>query len=274
MPHNTVTTVVRRLNNLGLKLFDEWLSTRGEDKKTSVAPPRDIYFNAETSEAVDGVGAVPLAVASKMDMAVAVNAALGSKRQAMAYDEGLWSALCLLWVDAIIPEFKGKRLIKNKGNYLMPSFEELRDKGLGYRHRVWGPSYMEARFGRSARAFLHGDVSHLSDGMDALIYYNQAYLSVAQAVDALYVNVSGEFTGDGNDLDDHQKELNLRKGEVRDFIEHCRQIGYTHSLAHISPEKLIESANKLEFMPQIKNYWKRREADDLPWVPSVARIAA
>ncbi len=274
MPHNNVTTAIRRLNNLGLKLFDTWLSTRGDDKKTSVAPPKDLYFNAETSEAVEGVGSVPLDVADKMEMAIAVNSALGSKRQALAYDEGLWSGLCLLWVDAIIPEFKGKRLIKNKGNYLMPSFEELRDKGLGYRHRVWGPSYMEARFGTFARAFLSGDISHLSDGMDALIYYNQAYLSVAQAVDALYVDIDGQFTGDGNVLDEHQKAMNLRSGEVRDFIEHCRQIGYTHSLAHISPEKLIESANKLEFMPQIKNYWKRREAGDLAWSRIPARVAA
>jgi len=300
MQHDNVTTPIRRLNNLGLKIFDEWLSTKGDDNKTSAAPPREIYFSAETSEAVDGVGSVPLAVADKMTMAVAVNRALGDRRQALTYDEGLWSGLCLLWADAILPEFKGKRLIKNKSNYLMPSIEEMREKGLGYRHRVWGPCYMESRFGREARVFLAKDISTLTDGMDALIYYNQAYLSVAQAVDALYMTVDmdaliyynqaylsvaqavdalymtvdGEFMGDGNVLDDHQKAMNLRKGEIRDFIEHCRQIGYTHSLAHVSPEVLINSANKLEFGPQLDNARRRRQANDLPWVAVQAAAAA
>ena len=274
MQHDNVPTPIRRLNNLGLKIFDEWLSTKGDDNKTSAAPPREIYFSAETSEAVDGVGSVPLAVADKMTMAVAVNRALGDRRQALTYDEGLWSGLCLLWADAILPEFKGKRLIKNKSNYLMPSIEEMREKGLGYRHRVWGPCYMESRFGREARVFLAKDISTLTDGMDALIYYNQAYLSVAQAVDALYMTVDGEFMGDGNVLDDHQKAMNLRKGEIRDFIEHCRQIGYTHSLAHVSPEVLINSANKLEFGPQLDNARRRRQANDLPWVAVQAAAAA
>lgn len=274
MSPNNITVPARRLNALGMARFSEWLDTKDSDSKTSVAAPADLYYNADTSEAVEGVGALPHTVTNKMEMAQAINAALGSKRAALIYDEGFWTALTLLYVDAVIPAFNGKRHIYGKSIYIMPSYDELRDTGKGYRHRVWGVCYTEFRFGFHARAFFSGDISRLADGLDALIYYNQAYQSVVQAVDALYMTVDGEFAGDGNKLNEEQKALNLRGGQIRDFIEHCRQIGYTHSLAHVSPEVLIASANKVEFQPQLENCRIRREAGDLPWIKNDAVRAA
>jgi hypothetical protein len=274
MSPNNIAVPARRLNALGMVRFSEWLDTKDSDSKTSVEAPVSLYYDADTSEAVEGVSFLPRTVASKMEMAQAVNAALGNKRAALVYDEGFWTALTLLYVDAVIPAFNGKRHIYGKSIYIMPSYDELRDNGKGYRHRIWGACYAESRFGVHARAFLAGDISRLSDGFDALIYYNQAYLSVVQAVDALYMTVEGEFAGDGNKLDEEQKALNLRGGQIRDFVEHCRQIGYTHSLAHVSPEVLIASANKTEFQPQLANCRHRREAGGLPWVEAAAVRAA
>jgi hypothetical protein len=273
MQHN-VTTPARRLNNLGLNGFEEWLATKDSHGHTSVEPPIHLYYGAETSEAVDGVGSLPKTITSKIEMAAAVNAALGGKFNALMHDEGFWTALALLYNEAIFPVRNGKRQIDGDSNYVMPSIEAMRQNARGYRHRVFGPCYFFSRFGNDARAFLAAHPSTLGDALDAILYYNQAYASVIKAVDAMYVDVEGKFIGDGNSLDDHQKEMNLREGKIRDFIEHCRQIGYTQSLAHVSPEKLIASANKLEFAPQIKNYWKRREADDLPWSPASVRAAA
>lgn len=273
MQHN-VNVPARRLNNLGLIRFEEWLATKDSHGLTSVEPPVHLYFSAETSEAVDGVGALPKFITTKMEMAEAVTAAIGDKFNAMMYDEGFWTGLVLLYNEAIFPVRNGKRRIEGDGNYVMPSIEAMRDNAKGYRHRAFGPCYFFKRFGKEARAFLAAHPSTLGDALDASLYYNQAYPSVIKAVDAMYMDVEGKFTGDGNSLDEHQKAMNLRNGSIRAFIEHCRQVGYTQSLFHVSPEKLIESANKLEFMPQIKNYWKRREAGDLPWVPSEARVAA
>ncbi|NTF17725.1 hypothetical protein G6L37_04880 [Agrobacterium rubi] len=274
MSPNTVVYPLRRLNELGQIRFEAWLNTKDSDGKSAVEPPRNLYFDAETSVAIEGVGTVPMTVANKMEMASAINGALGDKRQSFLFDEGLWTAMTILYIDLIMPAYKGKRHVYGKSIYVMPSYEELRDNGKAYRHRVWGPCYLEARFGVLARAFLSGDISRLSDGFDALIYYNQAYTSVLQAVDALYMTVDGEFAGDGNDLDDHQKEQNLRDGSIRAFIEHCRQIGYTHSLAHVSPEVLIDSANKLEFQPQLANARRRRDANSLPWASMSVAVAA
>lgn len=264
MQHN-VTAPARRLNTLGLIQFEGWLATKDSSGLTAVEPPVQLYFNAETSESVEGVGALPKSITTKMEMAEAVNAALGDKCKALMHDEGFWTGLVLLYNEAIFPVRNGKRRVEGDSNYVMPSLEAMRDNAKGYRHRVWGPCYFHKRFGNEARAFLAAHPSTLGDALDASLYYNQAYPSVIKAVDAMYVDIDGNFIGDGNPLDDHQKAMNLRNGSIRAFIEHCRQIGYTQSLAHVSPAKLIESANQLEFSPQLKNYRLRREAGDLPW---------
>jgi hypothetical protein len=273
MQHN-VTVPARRLNNLGLLGFEGWLATKDSSGYTSVEPPIHLYFNAETSEAVDGVGSLPKTISTKIEMGEAVIAALGDKFDAMLYDEGFWTGLALLFNEAIFPGRNGKRKIEGASNYVMPSIEAMRDNAKAYRHRIWGVCYFLKRYGHDSRALLAAHPSTLGEGFDSILYYNQAYPSVIQAIDAMYVDVEGNFIGDGNSLDDHQKAMNLRNGSIRAFIEHCRQIGYTQSLAHVSPEKLIESANKLEFLPQLKNYRLRREADNLPWPPTQARVAA
>lgn len=265
MLRDVSTIPARRLNTVGLIRFTEWFNTKGADNNTSVPLPAGLYSDPETSEAVDGVGRLPKKVSSKIEMAAAINAALGNKREGLFYDEGFWTAMALLYGDVIMPEYKGRRRLSSISNYVMPSYEELRDNGKGYRHRVWGPCYIHARFGKLSRAFLTGDMSGLADPLDALIFYNQAYLSVVQAIDALYIDVNGEFIGDGNKLDERQKQDNIRPGRVRDFIEHCLQVGYTHSLSRVSPEKLITSANRMEFGPQIDNFEARKADGSLPW---------
>jgi hypothetical protein len=273
MQHN-VTVPARRLNNLGLLRFEKWLATKDSSGSTSVKPPIHLYFNADTSEAVEGVGALPNSISTKMEMAEAVIEALGDKFETMLYDEGFWTGLSLLFHEALFPERNGKRKIEGDSNYVMPSIEAMRDTAKAYRHRVWGPSYFLKRYGHDARALLAPHPSTLGDGFDSILYYNQAYPSVIKAIDAMFVDIDGNFIGDGNSLDEHQKSMNLRNGSIRAFIEHCRQIGYTQSLAHVSPEILVTTANALEFAPQLANYRRRRAAGNLPWISSSEAVAA
>lgn len=272
-PENVVSmeAKVRRLTPRGLIEFEKWLDSRNEKNWITRPLPHNLYRNPDFSEAVDGVGTLPISVSSKFEMAAAINNAIGSKRAALLHDDGFWTAMTVFYIDCILPEANGRREIKSgNNNFLMPSEDEIRENAKAYRHRVWGPCYLHDRFGDMSRAFLTGDIAKLSDGMDALIYYNQAYESVVKAVDAMYIDVDGNFIGDGNQQTQDEKVANLRKGEIRDFIQHCRQIGYTHSLARVSPEFLISEASEMEFGPQIENYRRRKEAGDLPWHPRIA----
>jgi hypothetical protein len=148
----------------------------------------------------------------------------------------------------------------------MPSRQALRRVGeRPYRHDVWGPSYLVRRFGpQLSRAFLAGPLGTFSDALDTLTYYNQAYLSVLLAVDALYIDLEGNLV-DGNKRSERDVLRNARRGIPRDFIENARQIGYTHSLHHVRPETLIEQLNPVEFKTQIDNFRLRLAAGDLPW---------
>ena len=205
-------------------------------------------------------------------MAAGINAALGDRRVELMFDEGFWNAMVLRYVDQVVPCEDGVWVLRNSGSYVMTGRDALysASKLPIYRHRVWGPCYLHGMFGEDCRPLLAKDIAMLGDGLDALLYYNQPYKSVVQAINLLYWN-KDSIVGDADLRVRTPREGNLRHGNIRDFIEHSTKVGYTKSLHRISPIELIADLSPEEFGPYIANAKARIAANDLP--PSMLMAA-
>jgi len=254
----------RRMTGKALERFDHYF-IENEKKVTSAPPPFEILLDDEWSVPAPEFGLLPENPQSKIELAKGINEALKGRFDEVMHDIGLWSWITLRYADKVVRNAGGKWAPSSDVNYRLASEHELyKDSGIHqYRHRVWGPAYLYHLHGEASRALLSNDMTKLGEGFDAVMWYNVATRPVLQAIDLLFFDgEAGKVEGDFRPPARRPGEF--RKGSIREFVEHVRQVGYAYSLHRVSPLKLIEGLSEQEFGPYLRNARKRLANGNLP----------
>lgn len=226
---------VRRLNSVGISVFEQYLSQRRNGEEPG-APPTELLLDEDTTEELDiEVVVEDREFDDRMEFAKYLNSAFDEPRPALEKDQGVWTWLALFYINEICPP--GNRPNKLY-QYVLRGDENYRHY---YRHLVNGPYRLYRLHGETARSMLAGPVHQHPDMAEQIasrqeVVTNEAFIRVA---DYLYWDPQRQ---------DHSVGATSRnrEGNVRRLIDLHDQLERTYDLLGMDAES-IEGLLPTEF---------------------------
>lgn len=184
--------VLRALNDAGIERFRDFLDAAragGSDP-----PPLELLSLSVTSEEV-----LPQVVidsdrtfASRMELGEYLQAALQPlwASRSIDADRGLWTALSLIYFDAVCPVVDGARTVKNEDRYILLTSWDRLD-----RHLMRTPFVLTQIHGSGARVALSGKPHVFSEAVSQLTNRQQVLTNVPlfRALGELYLRPDGKL---------------------------------------------------------------------------------
>lgn len=236
----------RRLTNLGVAAFREWLrsAVRGEGPavgRIASPPPYEALFDPATSEPLPYEASADLRpLDSSRDCAEMLRDGFGASVARLRDDKGALDWLALLRVDDIYPaDADGTRKAYSALRYMFRDVEGTR-ADLGYRHLVWTPALLLHELGDEARVLLTGTQDHPSDAVEQVMARPlvRASRGVAKMLALMYLDDAGTGLVRGAGADGGKG--GLRRGGVRDCVAVLAQCERSYDLSSMSAQQLLD----------------------------------